>query len=157
MVWVHIQTHRSTHTCMRVHTHTPLTCRTLEEDEASRLPFLSTCACSDVVRCLAGSELNMPSHWALAVVCFGCGCVVTRGGRWQSMDKPLYPAQIIRVEPGSRRYRGGWSPFPPRAAPLLELGCRKAAVQRTALWCLALSDEGWRRILSGISSRVLYL
>lgn len=59
----------STHTCMCVHTHKLLTCRTLEEEEATRLFFHSSCVCSDVVRCLAGLELNVSSHLALAIAC----------------------------------------------------------------------------------------
>ena len=31
--------------------------------------FHSSCVCSDVVRCLAGLELNVSSHLALAIAC----------------------------------------------------------------------------------------
>lgn len=47
-------------------------------------------------------------------------------------------------------------PFPVRAAQLLEFGCIEQAVQRSALWRLGLSNEGWGRMLSG-TSHVLYL
>lgn len=73
------------------------------------------------------------------------------------MEKLFYPPQTIREESGSRGVHGRAEPVPVRTAQLLEFGCIEQAVQRSALWRLGLSDESWRRILSGISSHVLYL